>query len=134
MAAAIWAGPIELPAVGWKPVLRNGIIVPTRRGFPLEDGLPQPPARLLVRAIFTPLLALLLHPCALPSAGATLPDSVLASVGDRQVTASEYRRQWDRVGLSIVSAEDPAEKQKLEFLEQLINAMRFSFEFALLGK
>ena len=31
-----------------------------RRGFPLEDGLPQPNTRLLVRALATSLLALIL--------------------------------------------------------------------------
>ncbi|HEV8481185.1 MAG TPA: peptidyl-prolyl cis-trans isomerase [Candidatus Eisenbacteria bacterium] len=50
-----------------------------------------------------------------------LPDTVLAQVGSRQVTRSEFLRQWERLGATEAPADRPLRERHRVFLNQLID-------------
>jgi len=50
-----------------------------------------------------------------------LPDTVLAQVGSRQVTRSEFLRQWERLGATDAPAGRPIRERHRVFLNQLID-------------
>lgn len=70
--------------------------------------------------IGTVLTTLVIANTAAAATAGAVPDSVLAEIGTRRVTASEFVRQWDRIAPTY-PAEVAREERKRLFLDELVN-------------